>query len=82
MTCDLAKIVSIVAGFAERARGVPRGSVTPDTRLLQEGVLDSFSLVELIGELEAALGLQLPDGTLLPEDFESPKVLCARLQAL
>jgi acyl carrier protein len=38
--------------------------------------------VELIAELEKQLGLQLPDGSLIPEDFETPQVLYDRLQEL
>jgi acyl carrier protein len=82
MECDLPRVVEVVARFVARTRGVPVVAVQPDTRLLQEGLLDSFSLVELIAELESVLGTRLPDGMLLPQDFETPEMLFGRLQQI
>jgi acyl carrier protein len=82
MTCDLSQVVGIVDDFVARTRGVPAKSVEPATRLLQEGLLDSFSLVELMGEIESALGSRIPEGALIPEDFETPTLLFKRLQSL
>ena len=82
MECTLPQIVDVVASFVARTRDLPGDTVQPATRLLQEGLLDSFSLVELIADLESALGASLPEGALLPEDFESPQVLCDRLRQL
>ncbi len=82
MKCELGQIVEVVAGFVARTRGVPATSVQSGTGLLQEGLLDSFSLVELMGELEAALGCAIPEGMLIPVDFETPTVLFERLRRL
>jgi acyl carrier protein len=82
MECELGRIVEIVAGFVGRTRGVPASSVSPDTHLLQEGLLDSFALVELIADLEQSLGVSLEEGALLPEDFDTPKTLFERLQQI
>jgi acyl carrier protein len=82
MELTVAQVVEIVDRFVVQANGVPPGTVGPSTRVLQEGLLDSFSLVSLIAELEKALGTDLPEGTLLPEDFETPQVLCDRLSQL
>ncbi|MCG6927995.1 MAG: phosphopantetheine-binding protein [Acidobacteria bacterium] len=82
MNCRLPEIVEVVARFVARTRGVDESTVEPTTQLLQEGLVDSFGLVELIVELESHLGTTLAEGTLLPEDFETPQVLFERLQQL
>jgi acyl carrier protein len=41
------------------------------TSLFTEGVIDSFSLVELMAELETSLGVKIPDAELMPSRFET-----------
>lgn len=82
MDLTLSKVVEVVAGFVASNHNVSVDTIGPSTRLLQEGLLDSFSLVSLIAELERVFGVELPEGTLLPDDFESPQVLCERLHQL
>ncbi len=82
MDCDLAQVLRVVAGFVARTRGVSEADVTVLTRLLEAGLIDSFGVAELIAELEEALGTTLPEGALLPQDFESPEVLFERLRQL
>ncbi|MCK6548439.1 acyl carrier protein [Myxococcota bacterium] len=78
MKIDHDKVLGVVRAFVS-GRGGDGARITMETRLLHDGHVDSFALVELIAELEQQLGLDLPMGTLIPEDFETPKVLCARL---
>jgi acyl carrier protein len=82
MDFDLSSVVEVVGGFVARTRGVPGDSVRATTLLFQEGLLDSFAVAELIAELAAAFGASWEEGTLLPQDFESPQVLFERLQQL
>jgi acyl carrier protein len=82
MTNQIAEVVALVGRFVARTRGVPADSVREDTPLFAEGLLDSFSLVELTADLEAGLGMTIPDGQLLPEDFETPTTLFGRLGQL
>jgi acyl carrier protein len=82
MDVPLEAILGVVRGFVETKRGKPAQAISAHTALLQDGYLDSFALVELIAELEKQLGIQLPDGSLIPEDFETPQVLYSRLQEL
>lgn len=79
MKCELNQVVKLVGAFVAKTRGVPEASVTAETKLFQEGFVDSFSLVELTVALEQGLGVPLPDGTLIPEDFESPRAVYDRL---
>lgn len=80
MTIAIENVVAVVDQFVVRTKGFPAGSVAADTALMREGYVDSFGIAELTTEVERALGLQLPAGTLIPEDFESPRVLWERLR--
>ena len=80
MNCTQDQVLRVVAEFVARTRSVPVESVKADTKLFQEGLVDSFAVVELTAELEKMLSARLGDGTLLPEDFETPKVLFERLR--
>jgi acyl carrier protein len=82
MDVPIESILGVIRNFVETKRGKPAGSIGASTALLRDGYLDSFALVELIAELEKQLGIELPDGSLIPEDFETPQVLHDRLQEL
>jgi len=82
MDVPMDAILGVVRNFVEHKRGKNADAIGPQTALLQDGYLDSFALVELIAELEKQLAISLPDGSLIPEDFETPEVLYNRLQEL
>jgi acyl carrier protein len=82
MDVSVEKVIDIVREFVARNKSDEAQNIKDDTLLLQEGYLDSFALVELISELETKLEVSLPDGALIPEDFESPQVLWERLQEI
>jgi acyl carrier protein len=82
MDVPIDRILVVVRGFVETKRGKPADAIGANTALLRDGYLDSFALVELIAELEKQLAISLPDGSLIPEDFETPQVLHERLQEL
>lgn len=59
-------------------------NVTEDTRLLEEGLLDSLGLMKMVAFLERCHGLVVPDEEILPDNFRtlaSIRKLIARLQA-
>jgi acyl carrier protein len=78
----LDSVVAAVAEQAQRLRGKLKDPIGPDTKLLQDGLIDSFGLVELQARLEKLAGKPIPEGELMPDDFESPRVLHARLKEL
>lgn len=82
MNVGLDDVVRVVRGFVQQKKGTLAQSITADSALLRDGYTDSFGLIELIGRLEKELSITLPDGALIPEDFESPRVLWNRLQEL
>lgn len=53
------------------------GQVTPQTGLLEQGLLDSIGLVGLIQFIESEFALQIPDADLTPELFETPASVAA-----
>jgi acyl carrier protein len=82
MDVPIASILAVVKSFVAEKRGKPADAIGANTALLRDGYLDSFALVELIAELEKQLSISLEDGSLIPEDFETPQVLHDRLQEL
>jgi acyl carrier protein len=76
------RVLEIIRQFVAHKQGAAARPIAVNTPLLQDGHLDSFALVELIAELERGLPAILPDGSLIPEDFETPQTLCERLEQL
>jgi acyl carrier protein len=44
---------------------------SPEDSLFESGLLDSFSLTDLIGALESAFAIKIPDSDLTPRKFDS-----------
>ena len=55
--------------------------IRPDTRLMEDGLIDSIGLVRLIQFIEERFGISIPDGDVTPELFASPADLAAYVQA-
>lgn len=54
----------------------PYEEIDETTRLIEDEILDSLTLVLLINELEAAFDIRVPDDRLQPECFENvPKIV-------
>ena len=56
--------------------GADEGEITPDTELFDEGILDSFGLVELLVQLEQ-YGAKLDVANLSREEISTPTKLAA-----
>ena len=56
----------------------PPDALTNDLRLIDDGVLDSMAIFELVSFVEDEYGIELEDDELMPETFESIDAL-ARL---
>lgn len=81
MKVAVEQMLGIIREFVREREGTAP-KIDAETALLREGVIDSFALVDLIAEIEKKLGVDLPMGTLIPEDFETTRVLCARLEQI
>ena len=63
---ELSKIVAIVRRVA--AKPV---DPAPDESLFESGMLDSFSLTDLVSALETEFSIRVPDADLTPRKFDS-----------
>ena len=66
------QIRSIIRQFTDR-------DVATNESLFSTGLLDSFSLPDLITALEQQLGIQIPDSDLNPRTFDSVELIVAYL---
>lgn len=61
---------------------VDRDSFAPETPLLENGLVDSVALVEIVATLEERLSVEIPPELLVPETFESAESLARVLESL
>jgi acyl carrier protein len=67
---------SRIADIVRRVAGKPV-DFAPDESLFESGLLDSFTLPDLVSALEEEFSLRIPDSDLNPRKFDS----VARIQA-
>jgi acyl carrier protein len=60
------KILAIIRKVAKKDV-----SPSPDESLFDSGILDSFALPDMVGELEQEFRIQVPDSDLNPRKFDS-----------
>lgn len=60
----------------------PYEDIDEDSRLIEDGIIDSMMLVLLISELESAFGLKIPEDRLQPKFFETVPVIEKLLREL
>ena len=53
-----------------------------ETQLITNGVLDSFDIVALVGELNDAFDIEIKPNNLVPENFNSAKAMMAMIETL
>jgi acyl carrier protein len=70
------RIVDIV----RRVAGKPV-DFAPEDSLFESGLLDSFSLTDLVTELESEFSIQIPDSDLNPRKFDSVRRIRAYLES-
>jgi acyl carrier protein len=54
--------------------------VADETSLLESGILDSLSLLQLVVFLEGRFGITVGDADLLPEHFATVTTICAYIR--
>lgn len=70
------RIIKIIRGVA----GKPVDPA-PGESLFESGLLDSFTLTDLVGALESEFGVRVPDSELTPRKFDSVERIEAYLQS-
>ena len=53
-----------------------------ETALITDGVLDSFDIVALVGELNDAFDIEIKPNNLVPDNFNSAKKMWALIEQL
>ncbi len=53
-----------------------------ETALITDGVLDSFDIVALVGELNDAFDIEIKPNNLVPDNFNSAKAIYALVEKL
>lgn len=53
-----------------------------ETALIDDGVLDSFDIVALVGELNDAFDIEIKPNNLVPENFNSAEAMMALIERL
>ena len=61
--------------------GADEGEIELDTELFEEGVLDSFGIVQLCVELEERLGVKLDTANMQREDISTAEKIIALCEA-
>lgn len=52
------------------------------TTLIDDGILDSFAILSIVGELEDAFGVQVTPAEIIPQNFNSAQALWDMVQRL
>lgn len=50
---------------------------SPEESLFESGLLDSFTLTDLVGALESEFGIRIPDSDLSPRKFDTVERIAA-----
>lgn len=72
------KIADIVAGQAKK----PAADVLKSEDLFTEGLIDSFGILDLLGQLEAAFGVTVSNDELTWQNFRSVEQIARLIGAL
>lgn len=56
-------------------------SPSPDESLFESGLLDSFTLTDMVTALEKEFAIRIPDSDLTPRKFDSVKRVLAYVQS-
>lgn len=74
---------TVINGYIsqEFVRDVALLPLTDETPLLESGILDSLSLLQLVVFLEERFEITVGDADLLPQNFGTVNTICAYLRA-
>ena len=63
--------------IVENVKSAPREDLTADYRLIDNGVLDSLAMFEVIAFIESSYGIEVEDADLSADNFETTRSIAA-----
>lgn len=60
----------------------PDVDVANCTEFIDGGIMDSFDIVSLVGEIDDSFGVEIPAEEMIPENFNSAKAIYALIERL
>ncbi|MGW1077415.1 acyl carrier protein [Streptomyces sp. NPDC002537] len=75
-------LCTLISSKITWGRGEDPGQLRPDTPLLEQGLLDSLTIMQIVTALDTEAGLTLPDTEIVAANFRSPKALWAVLEGI
>ena len=60
----------------------PGAEITENTKLIEQHILDSFAIINLVANLEDEYDVAISAKDIVPENFESPKAILSMIERL
>ncbi len=60
----------------------PGVEITENTKLIEQHILDSFAIINLVANLEDEYDVAISAKDIVPENFESPKAIFSMIERL
>ena len=60
----------------------PGAEITENTKLIEQHILDSFAIINLVANLEDEYDVAISAKDIVPENFESPKAIFSMIERL
>ena len=70
-------LIDGIRSFLKQRGSAGADSVGLDESLLDQGIVDSAVMIDLISHLESTCGIQVPDEDMTPENFETLRSIAA-----
>lgn len=71
-----------LTALIQRRLAEQKVEVGPDDDLLTSGAIDSIGMMRLIADLERDLGVPIPPAGMVPENFQTTRVMAGYLAGL
>ncbi|WP_020494731.1 acyl carrier protein [Sciscionella marina] len=73
---DLERLRALVERVIRESASGPVEPIEPDTPLLISGLLDSLTIMKIVGEIEREHGVRLGDAEIVAANFRDVRALC------
>ncbi len=73
-------LCALISSKITWGRGEDPQSLTPDTPLLELGLLDSLAIMDIVAALEKDAGIALPETEIVAANFRTPKALWVAIE--